>query len=50
LVLVRWTYLYISFSRGARLITGNDHLLVDRVPRAVNEPAADEIDEPVLPD
>ena len=29
LVLVRWFYLYVSFNRGARLITGNDHLLAE---------------------
>jgi NADH dehydrogenase len=28
-VLVRWFYLYFSFNRGARLITGNDHLLAE---------------------
>ncbi len=32
LVLVRWFYLYTSFNRGARLITGNDHLLMDKIP------------------
>jgi NADH dehydrogenase len=31
LVLVRWMYLYVSFNRGARLITGSDHLLVEKV-------------------
>jgi NADH dehydrogenase len=30
LVLVRWFYLYTSFNRGARLITGSDHLLVEK--------------------
>ncbi len=30
LVLVRWLYLYVSFNRGARLITGSDHLLNER--------------------
>lgn len=32
LVLVRWFYLYTSFNRGARLITGDDHLLMDKIP------------------
>jgi NADH dehydrogenase len=30
LVMVRWFYLYISFNRGARIITGSDHLLVEK--------------------
>jgi len=41
LVLVRWTYLYFSFSRGARLITGHDHLLVEKmVPECEEEDVA----------
>jgi NADH dehydrogenase len=30
LVLLRWFYLYLSSSRGARLITGSDHLLIEK--------------------
>ena len=31
LVLIRWTYLYVSFNRGARLITGSDRLLAEKI-------------------
>ncbi|HWE48825.1 MAG TPA: NAD(P)/FAD-dependent oxidoreductase [Bryobacteraceae bacterium] len=45
LVLVRWFYLYTSFNRGARLITGNDHLLVEKA-----LPDESEIEAAALPD
>ena len=45
LVLVRWFYLYTGFNRGARLITGDDHLLMDKIPFHERE-----ADLTVLPD
>ncbi len=37
-VLIRWAYLYISFHRGARLITGSDHLISEhRQPETESE-------------
>ena len=37
LVMVRWFYLYVSFDRGARLITGSDQLLAEKSPADESE-------------
>lgn len=48
-VLIRWCYLYVSFRRGSRLITGSDLLIAEKI--KLHEPEPDPDSEEIgLPD